>query len=250
METVEFADRVVVVTGAANGIGAAVARRVTARGASVVLGDVDTTAGTALAEELDGIFVRTDVRELDDNRALVAAALDAHGRIDVVHLNAGIPSGLSFGPEFDVDAYRRAMAVNLDGIVYGVQATIDLLLEQGSGQIVATASMAGLTPVPFDPVYAANKAAVVALVRSLGVLYADSGVRVNALCPSFADTDIISDIRPFLVDTGFPILAVDDIVDTFLTVVSGSGTGECWFVVPGRESAPFGFRNVPGPRET
>lgn len=248
MEPTDFAGAVAVVTGAANGIGAAVARRMAALGARVVLADVDDRAGSAIAGDLDGIFVHTDVADLDANRALVAAALDAHGRIDLVHLNAGVSTGTAVGVGFDLDRYRLAMGVNLDGVVFGVQSVLDTLLTQGHGQIVVTASMAGLTPVPFDPVYGANKSAVVSLVRSLGQLHAASGVRINALCPSFADTDIIGDIRQFLVDTDFPILDVDDVISAFLAIVTGSGTGECRYVVPGRPSEAFAFRNVPGPR--
>jgi NAD(P)-dependent dehydrogenase (short-subunit alcohol dehydrogenase family) len=248
MDARGFEGSVAVITGAANGIGAAVARRLASSGAQVVLADLDVAGGRAVADELGGIFVETDVRDLDANRALAQTALDTHGKIDLVHLNAGIPSRTGFGSGFDLDAYRRAMAVNFDGVVFGVQATIDTLVAQGSGQIIATASMAGLTPVPFDPIYGANKSAVVSLVRSLAGAYADAGVRINALCPSFADTDIITDIRQFLVDTKFPILEVDDVIATFMAIAESDGTGECWFVVPGRTSEPFGFRNVPGPR--
>lgn len=243
-----FADTVAVITGAANGIGAAVARALVARGAQVVLGDVDDTAGAALADELGGAFVPTDVTDPEANRVLAARALELHGRIDLVHLNAGVVTGTGFGPHFDVAAYRHAMAVNLDGVVYGVAATLDHLVAAGTGQIVVTASMAGLTPVPFDAIYGANKSAVVSLVRSLGALHAGSGVRINALCPSFAETAIIADIRDHLIGTGFPILEVDQVVATFLDIATGTGTGEAWYVVPGRVSEPFVFRNVPGPR--
>lgn len=243
-----FAGKVAVITGAANGIGAAAATRLAGLGAQVVLGDVDDVVGEELAGRLGATFVHTDVTDPEADDALVARTLELHGRVDVVHLNAGVSTGTTFGPDFDPVAYRRAMAVNLDGVVYGVQAAIGPLLAQGSGQIVVTASMAGLTAVPFDPVYGANKTAVVGLVRSLGALYANEGIRVNALCPSFAETDIIADIREFLVDTGFPILDVDDVVDTFMAIVTGEGTGNAWFVVAGRDSQPFEFRNVPGPR--
>lgn len=244
----DFDGAVAVVTGAANGIGAAVARRLGAAGARLVLADVDAEAGTALAGELGGMFVPTDVSDLDANLALVERCLHAHGRVDLVHLNAGISSGFGVDEHFDLEGYRRAMGVNLDGVVFGLRAAIGPMLAQGSGQIIVTASMAGLTPVPFDPIYGANKSAVVSLVRSLGALHAGSGVRVNALCPSFADTAIIAGIRAHLVETGFPILDVDDVIDAFWSIATGTGTGECWFVVPGRESEPFGFRNVPGPR--
>ncbi|MFC6936081.1 hypothetical protein ACFQHO_41200 [Actinomadura yumaensis] len=71
---------------------------------------------------------------------------------------------------------------------------------------------------------------------------------MNALCPSFADTDIIVPLKGHLQETGFPILDVADVVEAFMAILDGEGTGEAWFVVPGRESAPFAFRGVPGPR--
>ncbi len=245
-----FDEQVALITGAANGIGAAVARRLSSLGVSLVLCDVDDAAGSALAAELGGVFVHTDVREPEDNASAVARAWDEFGRLDLVHLNAGVTTGTAFGDAFDVEKYRRAMSVNLDGVVFGLQATLPKMLSVGHGQIVATASMAGIVPVPFDPFYGANKSAVVSMVRSLGEAHRDTGVRINALCPSFAETDIIAEIRPFLVETHFPILAVGDVVDAFMGITEGDGTGECWYVVPGRQPEPFRFRNAPGPRDT
>lgn len=243
-----FAGRVAVVTGAANGIGAAVARELAGRGARLVLADIDDEAGRSLAEALGATYEHIDVTDPEANEALVRHTVELHDRIDLMHLNAGVVTGTAFGTEFSPAAYRRAMAVNLDAVVYGIQAGIDRFVAQGDGQIIVTASMAGLTPVPFDPIYGANKSAVVSLVRSLGALHAESGVRINALCPSFAETDIIADIRQFLLDTDFPILEVDEVVEAFLAIATGSGTGESWYVVPGRTAEPFRFRNVPGPR--
>jgi NAD(P)-dependent dehydrogenase (short-subunit alcohol dehydrogenase family) len=178
----------------------------------------------------------------------VAAAVDRFGGLDLVHLNAGVSSGHGLGADFDEANYRRAMAINLDGVVFGVHAALPALQQRGGGAIVATASMAGLTPVALDPIYAANKAAVVALVRSLAEAYRADGISVNALCPSFAHTAIIGGIKAYLEEVRFPILDVSEVVDTFVAILDGEGTGEAWFVVPGRESAPFGFRGVPGPR--
>lgn len=166
----------------------------------------------------------------------------------MVYLNAGVSAGMGLRDDFDLATYRRIMGINLDGVVFGIHAALPALIERGGGVIVATASMAGLTPAPFDPLYAANKTAVVGLVRSLADVATEHGVRINALCPSFADTDIITDIRSFLVETRFPILDVAAVVDAFLAICDGGGSGECWYVVPGRTSEPFRFRNVPGPR--
>lgn len=248
MHSNELDGKVAWVTGAANGIGAAVSRRLASLGAKVVAADVDDAAGAALAADIDGHYVHCDVRSGEENRAAVAAAVERFGGLDLAFLNAGISSGFSLGDDFDEEAYRRAMGINLDGVVYGVHAALPALTERGGGSIVATASMAGLTTIPMDPIYAANKTAVVGLVRSLGAAYRDSAITVNALCPSFAQTAIIGPIEDYLNEVKFPILEVTEVVDAFTKILDGGGTGDCWFVVPGREPAPFEFRNVPGPR--
>jgi NAD(P)-dependent dehydrogenase (short-subunit alcohol dehydrogenase family) len=239
---------VALITGGASGIGAAVARRLAARGAAVVVADVDREGGEAVAAEIGGAFVPCDVRDLEANRAAVAAAVERFGGLDFAFLNAGISTGTTPGADFDLERYRRAMAVNLDGVVFGVVAALPALRERGGGDIVATASLAGLTGVPFDPVYGANKHAVVGLVRALGPAHEGEGIRVNAVCPGFAETRIIEGIRGALVEGGIPILSADDVADTVLAILEAKSAGECWFVQPGRESEPFRFRNVPGPR--
>jgi len=241
--------QVALITGGAGGIGAAVARRLAARGAAVVVADVDAEGGAAVAAEVDGAFVPCDVRDLAANRAAVAAAVERFGGLDVAFLNAGVATGTTPGDDdFDLERYRRAMAVNLDGVVFGVVAALPAMRERGGGDIVATASLAGLTAVPFDPVYGANKHAVVGLVRALGAAHEDEGIRVNAVCPGFAETPIIDEIRGTLQESGIPILAADDVADAVLAILDAKAAGECWFVQPGRESEPFRFRNVPGPR--
>jgi NAD(P)-dependent dehydrogenase (short-subunit alcohol dehydrogenase family) len=248
MKSTDVDGKVALVTGASNGIGAAVSRRLASLGARVVGADVDDDAGSALAAEIDGLYVHCDVRQPDDNAAMVAAAVEHFGGLDLVHLNAGVTSGGGVGDDFDLDAYRRAMAINFDGVVFGVHAALPALQARGGGVVIATSSMAGLVPLPLDPVYSANKHAVAALIRSLGQAHADSGITFNALCPSFAHTDIIKEVKPLLEEWHFPILEVDAVVDTFMAILDAEGTGECWYVVPGRQSEPFRFRNVPGPR--
>ncbi len=239
---------VALVTGGSNGIGAAVARRLRTSGVNVVLADVDEAVGQDLAADLGATFVRCDVREPDDLTAAVDAAVSTYGRLDLVHLNAGVTTGCGVGDDFDVELYRRAMAINLDGVVYGIHAALPVLLASGGGQIIATASMAGIVAPPLDPIYVANKHAVVGLVRSLAAEYESHGIAINALCPSFADTSIIEGIRSYLEETHFPILEVSDVVDAFFSIIAAGRTGECWYVVPGRESEPFEFRHAPGPR--
>ncbi|WP_084958453.1 SDR family oxidoreductase [Thermoactinospora rubra] len=241
--------KVALITGGGSGIGAAVARRLAAEGARLVLADVDEAAGKAVASELDALFVRCDVSRLADNQAAVAAAMSEYGRLDLAFLNAGVATKCGIGDDFDPERYRLAMGVNLDGVVYGVHAALPALRRSGGGTIVATSSMAGIVGIPGDPIYAANKHAVVGLVRSLGPDLAPFGVKVQALCPSFADTPILGeDGKALLDEMGFPVLDVSEVVDAFMKLLASEGTGECWFVVPGRESEPFAFRRAPGPR--
>ncbi|WP_235921846.1 SDR family oxidoreductase [Lentzea tibetensis] len=244
----DYTGKVALITGGSNGIGAAVARRLAAGGARVVVADVDDAQGKAVADEIDGTFVRCDVTRFEDNVDAVAVAVDTCGGLDIVFLNAGVATNTYFGEEFSVELYRRAMGINLDGVAYGAQAALGALRARGGGHIVATASMAGLMPTPGDPVYGANKAAVVGLVRALGGALKDDNILVNALCPAFADTNIITPIKSTLEEVGMPILPVSKVVDAFESIVDSGGTGEAWFVQAGRPSEPFGFRNPPGPR--
>ncbi len=241
-------ERVALITGAASGFGRALAEQMGGRGVRVVACDVDEAGGAELAERTGALFVACDVSDPEQSEAAVATATEEHGGLDMAFLNAGVTSGTVLGEHFDLEAYRRAMGVNLDGVVFGVNAVLPALKARGGGSIVATASLAGLTPVPMDPVYAANKHAVVGLVRSLGPVLAADGVRINAVCPGFADTKIIAPIREFLQSEGPPIIPVQDVIDTVLTLFDGEMNGECWFVQAGRESEAFGFRGIPGPR--
>jgi NAD(P)-dependent dehydrogenase (short-subunit alcohol dehydrogenase family) len=165
-------------------------------------------------------------------------AWESVGPVDVACLNAGVLTG-----ELTVENYRRAVRVNVDGVVLGV---LRLRQVMDGGSIVATASLAGLTGMPSDPVYSLTKHAIVGFVRSMAPHLAP--IRLNAVCPGLADTPMIDGQRAALAAAAFPLVQPDAVAETMWRAVSGGGSGECWFVQPGREPAPFRFPNLPGPR--
>ena len=151
------------------------------------------------------------------------------------------------GDDFDPALYRRAMGANVDGVVFGVHAALPALRAAGGGAIVATASLAGLTGVPWDPVYAASKHAVVGLVRSLAPALEAEGIRLNAVCPGFAESAIIDPIREMLAAGGVAIIPAEDVAAAVLELLAGDASGECVVIQPGRAPLAFAFRGVPGP---
>lgn len=240
--------KIAVVTGGASGLGRATCLALAEAGTRVLVADVDAEGGRAVAAEVEGEFVRADASRLEENVALMAAAVERLGGLDLVHLNAGVAGLCGVDESFDPERYRQVIGVNLDGVVFGTHAALPHLAERGGGAIVATASLAGLTGVPFDPLYAATKHAVVGLARSLGPALAPRGIRFNAVCPGFAESRIIDPIREALAEQGVPIIPAEAVADTVVRLFAGDMTGECWFVQAGREPEPFRFRNVPGPR--
>ena len=243
-----YEGKVAVITGAASGIGRGAAERLAAEGAKVVLGDVDAEGGKEVAEAIGGVFLECDVSDPAASDELVARAVSEFGGLDIAFLNAGIATGCGLVEHFDLEKYRRAMGVNLDGVVFGINSAVPAMRERGGGQIVATASLAGLAPVPPDPVYAANKHAVVGLVRSMGPMLVGEQIHLNAICPGFSDTRIIGPFREMLEDEKIPIIPVPTVVDAVMGLIGSGESGQCRFVQAGLEAQDFRFRNVPGPR--
>jgi len=244
----DLRDKVALVTGAAGGLGSATARALAARGAIVVASDINEEAGAAVAAEVGGHFVACDVADLDANRDAVAFAVDTCGGLDLAFLNAGISTGCGIGEDFDLELYRRANGANLDGVVFGTHAALPALKARGGGSIVATASLAGLLPVAMDPVYCANKHAVVGFGRAMADALAGDAIRFNVVCPGFAESGIIAPIRESLIDSGFTIIPAEAVADAVVALFAGEDTGSAVVIQSGREPIPFQFRNVPGPR--
>ncbi|HTL23458.1 MAG TPA: SDR family NAD(P)-dependent oxidoreductase [Mycobacteriales bacterium] len=235
------------ITGGASGFGAEVARQLTRRGDQVVLLDVNDADGKELAGELGGHYLHCDVSDPEQVAATTAEAERLLVGLDLFFLNAGISTGCGMTEDFDLARYRRAMGVNLDGVVFGVHAALPVLQRRGGGAIVCTASMAALTPTAFDPVYGANKAAVVGFVRSMAPVLTPLGITINAFCPGFAETKIITDIREMLDGVGTPIIPVEKAGASVLEVFDSGLTGRAWLLQAGRDLIDYQFKGIPGP---
>jgi len=166
------------------------------------------------------------------------------GEFDAAFLNAGIGVGYPDVAELPDAEYRRIVGANLDGVVFGTRELAARLMPNG-GSIVATASLAGLTGMPFDPAYSATKHAVVGWVRAAAPGLAARGIRLNALCPGFTDTPIMDEELRGLV--GVPLIEPAFVAEAALRVLDDAETGRAWVVQPNRVE-PFRFPGVPGPR--
>jgi NAD(P)-dependent dehydrogenase (short-subunit alcohol dehydrogenase family) len=216
--------RTALVTGSAGGIGRAIVERLEREGTEV--------------QELD-LLTGFDVSD--------PTAWQSVDRVELACLNAGVTTSTASITELSGEEYRRVVAVNVHGVVYGVRR-LAREMEKGDA-IVATASLAGLTGVESDPIYALTKHAVVGFVRSVAPQLAERGIRINAVCPGFADTPMVAgDLRASLEEAEFPLLEAEDVADAVLRAALSEGTGEAWIVQPGREPEPYRFRGIPGPR--
>lgn len=232
-------NKTVLITGGASGLGKAMAERVAELGGTPLIADVNN-AGAQVAEQLGGRFAHLDVT---DERAW-QDALEALGTPDYAHLNAGImtvPADETMAHadivSCDLARYRRIMAVNVDGVVLGVRALAPRMREAGGGAITVTASIAGLIPFPADPSYSMTKHALVGLVRSVGAAWAESSLRINAICPGAVDTAIVpAELRA----AGMPLMTPEQLAVEAVNLLTDGDNGEIRaLIADGQDSVRF-----------
>jgi NAD(P)-dependent dehydrogenase (short-subunit alcohol dehydrogenase family) len=198
--------------------------------------------GQAILDALDGDVTVLDLPDFDVGSVDAWHSLD--GEFDAAFLNAGIGIGfedVAALPDAEID---RIVAANFLGVVYGTRECARRLMP-GGGSIVVTASLAGLTGMPFDPMYTATKHAVVGFVRGAAQGLAARGIRINALCPGFTDTPIVEDeLRGRL---PVPLMEPSFVAQAALQALNDPETGRAWIVQPNRIE-PFRFPGIPGPR--
>jgi 3(or 17)beta-hydroxysteroid dehydrogenase len=201
-------DKVAIITGGASGIGAAAARLFAAEGARVIVADLQKDLGTAVAEEVGGLFLGLNVADPASWRFVSGTVEDRFGAVDVVFNNAGVVGGKSI-EDVDLETWNRVIGINLTGVMLGCQAGIALMKKNPGGprgSLINTASTAAYAALPGDVAYTATKSAVRMLTKAVAVHCARAGydIRCNSLHPGATDTPIL---RPAL-DAAPDLLAV------------------------------------------
>lgn len=245
----KFKDKVVMISGAATGFGRVAAQRFAEEGARLSLCDIkpDTLAETAASIDGDVITSTVNVSSEEDQQRWVAETVAKYGRIDIALNNAGVIHQLKSMLETPLSEYDRMMTVNARGTFIGMRCEIPVMIKQGGGVILNTASVAGLIGAPAFGAYVASKHAVVGMTKTAALEYGRFGIRVNAICPAYADTPMLENIAEELkkpddadqqttyerLSKGLPLGRVGsarEIVDVMLMMCDPSNTfmtGQC-----------------------
>lgn len=187
-------------TGGGSGIGQAACHLYAREGAKVVVSDIDEKKGKDTVRQIeemngDATFIRTDVSNPDDCRALVDQTLKKYGRLDIAFNNAGIGGEANLTAEYSVEGWQKVIAVNLSSVFYCMKYEIPAMLRSGGGAIVNMASILGQVGFEQSPAYVAAKHGVVGLTRTAALEYGRQGIRINVVGPAFIHTPLISGLE-------------------------------------------------------
>jgi len=196
----EFKDKVVIITGAAGGIGAGTVKAFVEQGAKVVLVDIskenlEKTAADLKLQEGRFLLIPTDVSKEDDVINYVRKTKEVFGRIDVFFNNAGIEGAIGEIAGYSTEMFNRVMNINVNGTFFGMKHVLEVMKEQKSGAIINASSCAGITGMPALSTYATSKFAITGMTRSAALENAPLGIRVNAVCPAYINTRMMRSIE-------------------------------------------------------
>lgn len=245
-ERMKIADKVVVVTGGARGIGRAMLRRFAAeKPRALVVADRDLEAAQETAREIGGAAVRCDSGRETDLQALIEATLAAHGRIDLFCSNAGVGSGK--GIEASDEEWQRVWDVNVMSAVWASRALLPVMKQPGGLYFVVTASAAGLLSMIGDAPYSVSKHASVALAEWLAITYGDEGLTVSCVCPQFVNTDLLHGALSLAagatIERSGAILEPDQVAEAVLAGIDA----EKFLILPHPEVATYLQRKAADP---
>ena len=184
-------DKIVIITGAASGIGKGCAELFAQEGATVVVTDIQDEAGQKLADAIGGAYLHVDVTDPASVEAMIKSTVERYGRIDILMNNAGIDGQQAVTGDSSIENWEEVTSINLDGVYYGMKYVLPVMVEQNGGVILNSGSTVGLNAMGFLPAYSASKAGVIHLSKSVAIEYAYYNIRVNVICPSVVDSPLL-----------------------------------------------------------